>query len=88
MTQVAKVDVDDVLVADVVHAPHAIQQALAAEDDAGIPCEGQEQLELGRREFDRSAVHRDGPGRLVDDEIADLDAPRVIARGPSSRPAQ
>jgi len=69
------VNVDNVLVADEVHAPNAIQQAWATEDDSRLPPEGQQQLELDRGERERSTAQVHGPGRLIDDELAELVPP-------------
>ena len=56
--QVGDVDVDQVVVAEPVRAPHALEQLRAAERDARLGGERVEQVELDPGQLERRAVER------------------------------
>ena len=74
--QVGDVDVDEVVVAEPVRAPHALEQLRAAERDARLGGERVEQVELDPGQLERGAVERDLAGERVD-----ASASRTGARG-------
>ena len=67
------VHVDGAGAAEVVVAPHLLQQLLAAEDAAGVLGEVLEELELLVGEVERAAADARGVGRVVDDDLAPVD---------------
>lgn len=70
LPDVADVHHDGRVVADGVEAPDAREEALAAEDDAGMLREEGEELELEVRERDLAPALGHASARRVDDEIA------------------
>ena len=84
--QVGDVDVDEVVVAEPVLAPHALEQLRAAERDARLGGQRVEQVELDPGELERDAVELDLAGRGVDRQRAER--ARIVgvgARGWSRR---
>src|SRR6185503_11946314 len=70
---------------EAVAAPDHVEQLFAAEDPAGRPDQGGEELELLGRQLDLTALHPDLEAITVDLEIADLEA-RLLFLG-VDRPA-
>lgn len=86
--KVGEVNVNDVLLADVVHAPHTIEETLPAEHDPGLFSDGEEEVELDRGQGDRLTTDRDTPSPRVDDEITAIENPAVALSAGRSRAAQ
>src|SRR5262249_15212331 len=59
---------------EAVATPDHVQEFLAAEDPAGRPDQGGQELELFRRELDLAALHADLEAIAVDLEVAHLEA--------------
>ena len=69
-SQTADVDIDHVAVAHESVAPQAVQDRLAWEDLAGVGQQQIEQIELARRQIDRTTAPHDLAGATVERHIA------------------
>ena len=85
--QVADVNVDDVVIAEPLPAPHALEQPLAAERHPRLAREHVEQVELELRQLDRLAATTDLSRRRVDLEVTEA-TDRARLRAARSRAAE
>jgi hypothetical protein len=79
-------DVDRPCLAREVGAPDVLEEPVAGEDDARIPCEGRQQVEFARPEREPSLADRRFPAARIDPQGPDLD--RSCSGPPRLGPAE
>ena len=82
----ADMDIDGPRLTREVRAPDVLEQTVAGQDDAGVPGERREEIELAGAEAEVAAGDRRLAAARIDPERADLD--RAPAAGRRVRPAQ